>query len=696
MLDSTSSSSDRARASVCPSGPLRVSSRKVRGSRRLARGTSRALALLAFVAALAPALPAEAGGLFLTDRGARPLGRGFAFVAGADDPQSLWYNPAGLGWSEQQLLLDATLTFFYGSFTRTDSGGNVLAPVDIDAAVLPIPMLAYSHPVGDFTLGLGVHAPNATLLRWPRGVSTGGGTCNATTAEGASDPTCEPAPQRYSLYSLEGSAFVNVTPAVAWRRGGFAIGAGMHLLLGSFVGETAISACDGTLCSQPEDPEWDGVARFTLSPIIHPGVTLGVTYDAGPVRIGASFVWWPKAISGDAELDVRLPAAPLFDGAVVDGNKARLELSIPIILRAGVEARPIRGLRVEAALVYERWSMQDAAKITPRNVWIRDAVAIGDYQVGPIEIPRNMNDVWSIRLGGSYALWEDRLQVSAGVNYETSSFDDAYLSPLTLDSGKLIVGLGASVEVKDGLWLDVSYAHVFIQDREVRDSRVPQPNPIRPPRNPDIDPNAGGAVYVGNGDYQMEADIVGVGLRWMVGAGAEPSAAPEPPAEETVVDEPSATTWPPREVVPAQTEPDADGDGVPDANDACPGDPAAQAVDAVGCPMVTDPVPYAVGFDGERVSADATAELERMLALLTRHPGARFEVAVHTDARGSAQANLRVSSRRAERLVRWLRDHGVDAGRLVPRGYGESAPIADETTEEGRAQNRRVELRRLP
>jgi outer membrane protein OmpA-like peptidoglycan-associated protein len=47
-------------------------------------------------------------------------------------------------------------------------------------------------------------------------------------------------------------------------------------------------------------------------------------------------------------------------------------------------------------------------------------------------------------------------------------------------------------------------------------------------------------------------------------------------------------------------------------------------------------------------------------------------------------------------VVRWLRDHGVDASRLVPRGYGESAPIAEETTEEGRAQNRRVELRRLP
>lgn len=658
---------------------------------------------LALVATLAPAVPVEAGGLFLTDRGTRPLGRGFAFVAGADDPQALWYNPAGLAWSEQQFLLDATLTFFYGSYTRIDSGGNALDAVGIDAAPLPIPMIAYSHPVGDFTLGFGVHAPNATLLRWPYGVRASGGTCDATTLEGASDLGCDAAPQRYSLYSLEGSAFMNVTSALAWRRGGLSIGGGVHLLLGSFVGETAISACDGTLCSQPEDPEWDGVARFKLSPIVHPGLTLGLTYDAGAVRIGASLVWWPRAIRGDAVLDVRLPAAPLFDGASVDGNKARLELAMPFIFRAGVEARPVRGLRVELAVVYERWSMQDAAKITPRNMWIRDAVAIGDYQVGPLEIPRNMNDVWSVRLGGSHALLDDRMQVSAGVNYETSSFDDAYLSPLTLDTGKVVLGLGASVEVTEGVWIDVSYAHVFLRDREVRDSRVPQPNPIRPPRNPDLEPNAGGTAYVGNGDYRMEADVVGLGLRWQIGRVAGSTPAEAPPGEGDAPSAPqNAWTTTPRTTNPWSMTPappgaraDEDLDGIPDASDACPGDPAEQIVDAVGCPIVTDPVPYAVEFRGERLSG-SDAELERMLTLLARHPQERFEVAAHTDARGSAHANLRTSARRARAVVRWLRSRGVDASRLVPRGYGESAPIAEESTAAGRAQNRRVELRRIP
>lgn len=478
-------------------------------------------ALLLTLAALCAlgALPrrAEAGGLFLTDRGTRPLGRGFAFVAGADDPQSLWYNPAGLGFSGQQLLLDATMTFLRADFTRIDSGGNVLPTVSVDAAPLPIPMLAYSHPLReDLVLGFGIHAPNASLLRWPRGVTVEGGTCDAT---GEPMGGCEAAPQRYSLYSLEGSSFVNITPAIAYKPiPELSIGAGMHLLLGRFVGETAISACDGFICTQAENPEYDGLARFDLNPIVHPGLTLGGTYDAGMVRVGASMVWWPGAVSGDATLNVRLPSAPLFDGARVEGDTARLELDLPLMVRAGVEVRPVPTVRIEAAFVWEHWSTQDAARIQPNDVWIRDAVAIGDYQVGDIEIPRNMNDVYSLRIGAQAEVVPEVLTLSAGVNYENGSFDNAYLTPLTLDSRKVVVALGASVQVVEGLFIDVSYGHVFMADPQVRNSRVPQPNPIRPPRSTDVPAPAGGAAFVGNGDYDMEADIVGVGVRWQVDA----------------------------------------------------------------------------------------------------------------------------------------------------------------------------------
>ena len=651
-----------------------------------------ALAVLAGVFA-APA-PAEAGGLFLTDRGARPLGRGFAFVAGADDPQALWYNPAGIAWSGQQFLLDATLTFLRTDFTRIDSGGNELPTVQLDATPLPIPMIAYTHPIGDWTLGLGLHAPNAGLLSWPRGVRASGGTCDATTAEGMGDADCEAAPQRYSLYTLEGSSFVNITPAIAWKPiDSLSIGVGMNLLVGSFVGETAISGCDGFLCTQPENPEWDGVARFTLSPIVHPGLTLGATYDAGIVRVGASFVWWPNAVSGDAELDVRLPTAPIFDGAEVDGSKARLELDLPFTVRGGVELRPIRGLRIEAALVWEHWSMQDAAKIEPRDVWIRNAVAIGDYQVGPINIPRQMNDVFSVRLGGQYATWEDRLVISAGVNFENSSFDDAYLTPLTIDSQKWVVGLGAALEVTDGVWLDVSYAHVFLQDRNVTNSQVAQPNPIRPPREDGAPPNASGAAYIGNGRYDIEADIVGVGIRWQIDA-------PAPRAEEDEAEEPAPVEEEPvaTPALAATPEPpsDLDGDGVPDDADECDDTIAGVMVDPLGCPALQDAMTFpgiAFASGGAELTPESIPALEQVLHVLRRHPEVRIQVGGHTDSRGSARHNLRLSTQRARAVAQWLADHGVDPARLDAEGFGETQPVADNQTAEGREQNRRIEFR---
>lgn len=554
------------------------------------------LAAVLLVAALAPS-SASAGGLFLTDRGTRQLARGFAWVAGADDPGALWYNPAGLAWSGQQFLLEATTTFLRADFTRVDSGGNTLATVDANAQPLPIPMMGYTHPFGDFTLGVGAFAPNASLLRWPRGVTGDGARCDTP---GAGD--CGAAPQRYSLYSLEGSAFVNVSAALAWRpHPSFAVGLGALLMVGSFTGETATSACDGFVCTQPENPREDGSARFEL-PVIQPGVSLGVTYASDFVRVGASATWWPGALRGTAKLNVRLPGSPLYDDARLEGDEASLQLDLPIMVRAGVEVRPIRTLRIEAAFVYESWSMQEQATIRPDNVWIRGATGIGDYQLGDIIIPRNMKDVFSIRLGGSLDILDDRVTLSAGVNYENSSFDDSYLQPLTLDSDKFIVGLGASIRVHRNVSIDVSYGHIFLRNREVTNSRVPQPNPIRPPRSMDVPPTAGGQVYVGNGSYRMEADMFGLGIRWS--PQPAPAARVDEPEEQNAPEEQDETDEEPTEVEPSssaleapraeaedplETERDesgdSDGDGVSDARDQCEDSPAGSAVDWLGCPV---------------------------------------------------------------------------------------------------------------
>ena len=86
------------------------------------------------------------------------------------------------------------------------------------------------------------------------------------------------------------------------------------------------------------------------------------------------------------------------------------------------------------------------------------------------------------------------------------------------------------------------------------------------------------------------------------------------------------------------------------------------------------------------------AELDRLAEALLRHPKLRLEVGGHTDAVGKDEDNQLLSERRAKAVYDYLIMRGVEADRLTYRGYGESRPVADNDTPEGRAQNRRTTL----
>lgn len=86
------------------------------------------------------------------------------------------------------------------------------------------------------------------------------------------------------------------------------------------------------------------------------------------------------------------------------------------------------------------------------------------------------------------------------------------------------------------------------------------------------------------------------------------------------------------------------------------------------------------------------AELDRLAEALQRHPKLRLEVGGHTDAVGSDADNMALSERRAKAVYDYLVLRGVSADRLTYRGYGESRPVADNDTPEGRARNRRTTL----
>jgi len=141
--------------------------------------------------------------------------------------------------------------------------------------------------------------------------------------------------------------------------------------------------------------------------------------------------------------------------------------------------------------------------------------------------------------------------------------------------------------------------------------------------------------------------------------------------------------------------PDADLDTVPNAADACPGTRIGAVVDARGCLPVEVLRLEGVHFAHDRAVLTPAAKLVLKAAAtrLKARRGVRVEVAGHTDARGSDAYNRRLSRRRAEAVMAYFVARGVPESALSAEGYGESAPVADNTTPAGRARNRRVELR---
>ena len=150
--------------------------------------------------------------------------------------------------------------------------------------------------------------------------------------------------------------------------------------------------------------------------------------------------------------------------------------------------------------------------------------------------------------------------------------------------------------------------------------------------------------------------------------------------------------------VPAEIV-DSDNDGVPDQIDQCPGTLAGLATDNRGCAAESAQTLRLDGVNFETNSAILTADardtLRRVAEALRGEPNLRAEIAGHTDSTGADDYNLRLSQQRAESVREFLVSEGVEASRLVARGYGETQPVADNSTTTGRALNRRVEFRVL-
>lgn len=167
---------------------------------------------------------------------------------------------------------------------------------------------------------------------------------------------------------------------------------------------------------------------------------------------------------------------------------------------------------------------------------------------------------------------------------------------------------------------------------------------------------------------------------------------------------------------------DTDGDGVPDYKDNCLGTPSGTDVDQSGCAIKMDtdedgvvnksdkcadtPRGASVNMQGcwvmenlrfmvgsSKIATHSLSVLNNVVDVMKNNPNLNIEVQGHTDSRGVAKNNKRLSQKRAQSVVDHLISKGVDRTRLTAKGYGQENPIASNDTVVGRSKNRRVELK---
>lgn len=177
-------------------------------------------------------------------------------------------------------------------------------------------------------------------------------------------------------------------------------------------------------------------------------------------------------------------------------------------------------------------------------------------------------------------------------------------------------------------------------------------------------------------------------LGFQFGFGPKPVAVAAAPATPPPPPPPAEPPPPPPPPAPM----DSDHDGVTDDRDRCPDSAPGVMVDVNGCEQKGSVTLEGVTFEfnSSMLTSASQQVLNTTAQGMKTHPRVRIELQGHTDSKGADNYNLKLSQRRAEAVRDYLQSQGVNAAQLSARGYGESQPVADNTTEAGRAKNRRV------
>ena len=399
------------------------------------------------------------------------------------NPTALYYNPAGIAWSEgKHLFVDGSLALRSATWEHAESKNDIAEPKGTEGAnygkatlfnVFAGPSAGATMKVGDLAFGVGLFVPFGGRASWDK---------NEKFANHATYPYLVDGVQRW--HGIEGAlTFIYLTAGAAYKLGPLSIGVSGNFILSSIKTKQAKSQSPGL-------NEIDAEARAEVDVKGKQGsFGVGLMYEAMPDKLwmGASYQSQPGL--GEMKLKGTLTLSTPSGSRPDDVDFYQ---HLPDVVRAGVRFRPSKTLELRLFGDLTRWSRMVAQCITLADLPCTiNADGSAPKEAGTATyLYRGWKDSAGVRAGAS--TWMNpEIELFAGLGFETAAVPDETLDPNLLDANTVFASLGGRFEVMPKLFVGASYSHLQYLPRDTTGKSVlANPTVVAPTRRPD-----GGGKY---------------------------------------------------------------------------------------------------------------------------------------------------------------------------------------------------------
>jgi long-chain fatty acid transport protein len=375
-----------------------------------------------------------ANGFRLVSQDAFAAARGEAFVATADNPSAVHYNPAGITQLEGLEIRSGIYALhFEPTFTPPAANSNAGTTYGIENQNAFAPQLysTYRIPKLPLTLGLGIYAPHGASVTWPQDTGF------------------------RSVATMGELTYLRVNPVLAWEiRPGLSIAAGVMVDYADLASEQGLRTTEKPLSNS---------FRFRGDDV-SVGYNLGLLWNINDqFSFGATY---RSAVKQDFKGQTNVEFQPNIQPTETSANA---ELEFPYTMVAGLSYRPTKRWNIEIDADYSNWSTMD-------NFTIYQSSKPPSPVQQNIPVTLGFKDSWIYKFGVT-RYFDEGWHASAGYVFNQNSVPDDYYSPTVADLDRHFLTFGIGRE-----WsryqLDVTYQFGYARDREVKGS-LPGSTPAR-------------------------------------------------------------------------------------------------------------------------------------------------------------------------------------------------------------------------